>query len=121
MSITLVEIDGSLYVRYPDYDYFKPIMHVLYWPTGLKAYDFRAYDYELPAELADLGGGAYQLPRKTYGGYGPVVRLTNGGQTKAEKIEHIDVPCPKVRKGVQTRWERGHWQKYLKTSGWVAA
>jgi hypothetical protein len=35
------------------------------------------------------------------------------------KVEHFDVPPPKVRKGVEVRWHQGEWQKRLKR-GWVA-
>ena len=28
-------------------------------------------------------------------------------------------PCPKVRNGIETRYQSGAWQKYLKTKGWI--
>lgn len=33
----------------------------------------------------------------------------------------IAIPCPKVRKGIDTRFSHGVWQKYLKSEGWVKA
>lgn len=35
------------------------------------------------------------------------------------KVEHFEVPPPKVRKGTEVRWHEGEWQKRLK-KGWVA-
>ena len=35
--------------------------------------------------------------------------------------EETPIPCPKVRAGVETRFYRGYWQKYLQSKGWVAA
>lgn len=34
---------------------------------------------------------------------------------------HISIGCPKVRKGIETRFHAGVWQKYLKAEGWVKA
>lgn len=31
------------------------------------------------------------------------------------------VACPKVRKGVETRYHFGRWEKFLKADGWIAA
>lgn len=42
------------------------------------------------------------------------------GNTEAVKVEETPVPCPKVRKGIATRWYRGRWEKLLK-SGWTIA
>lgn len=32
-----------------------------------------------------------------------------------------DLPCPKVRKGIETRYRYGKWEKYSKREGWVTA
>jgi len=31
------------------------------------------------------------------------------------------LPCPPIRRGIETRYHMGAWQKYLKASGWVPA
>lgn len=31
------------------------------------------------------------------------------------------IPCPKVRKGIDTRYYCGRWEKYSKREGWIAA
>jgi hypothetical protein len=41
-----------------------------------------------------------------------------GGETQAAIVYSYDVPCPKVRKGIETRWYQGKWQKYTKARGW---
>jgi hypothetical protein len=121
MSTTLVEIDKRLFVRWENADFAEPVLHVNYWPTGVYAPEFKFnYGMELPCALKDLGNGCYQVTLEGYG-QGPVARLTDGGATKSTKYEQIPIPCPKVRKGIQTRYEHGYWRKYLKSEGWVIA
>lgn len=31
------------------------------------------------------------------------------------------IPCPKVRKGIETRYRNGNWEKYSKAKGWIRA
>lgn len=38
----------------------------------------------------------------------------------ADITESAPLPCPKVRKGIETRYRQGRWEKCLRT-GWVAA
>ena len=49
----------------------------------------------------------------------------NGRLASEMSLEPIvePIPCPKVRKGTETRWHKwnGRWEKYLKTQGWVQA
>lgn len=49
------------------------------------------------------------------------LQLCDGGRTRTIHHEREPVPLPKVRKGIETRWSHGEWQKYLKQRGWVAA
>lgn len=39
----------------------------------------------------------------------------------AVAVEVVPLPCPRVRKGIETRYRRGRWEKYLQTRGWVPA
>jgi hypothetical protein len=41
----------------------------------------------------------------------------------SEATEQITTPieCPKVRKGIETRYHLGRWEKYSKREGWVRA
>ena len=51
--------------------------------------------------------------------------MPEGDQTKALTVEEVDIPCPKVRAGMETRWHSwghpGRWEKYTKTKGWIPA
>jgi hypothetical protein len=47
--------------------------------------------------------------------------LPQGGSTPAIVVETTDIPRPKVRAGIETRWSDGQWQKYTKARGWIAA
>ena len=38
---------------------------------------------------------------------------------KSDFFERETIPCPRVREGVETKWERGIWWKWTKTYGWV--
>jgi hypothetical protein len=64
-------------------------------------------------DVQHLSGDVWQAYRQgTY-----LVVVTEHEGTASE----TPVPCPKVRKGIETRWHQGAWQKYLQTKGWVAA
>ncbi len=55
------------------------------------------------------------------GGIRQEICLCELGQTKSICNEQEPVPCPKVRKGIKTRWHLGCWEKLLQTNGWVRA
>ena len=100
-----------------------PVQHTLYWPVTEEAFYDRAI--EVFPEIADggkqelrqLGTASYYFTRGS--GERVDIRILGGGQTKAIAVEHADLPKPKVRNGIETRFYRGGWQKYLKTQGWV--
>ena len=110
---TIADYNGELCIASTDNDYFEPIKRTLYYPIGVKSRD---YPQHIGARVQPLGNGLYTL----YEGYSPLkFRLINGGQTIP--IGHLDepIPCPTTR--VETRYVRGHWEKYLKNDGWVYA
>ena len=100
-----------------------PIQHTLYWPVSEEVLYCRAI--EVFPEIADgkkqelwqLGVAYYYFTRGS--GERVEIRILGGGQAKAIAVEHADVAKPKVRAGIDTRFWRGGWQKYLKTEGWV--
>lgn len=65
----------------------------------------------------DRGNGNFVLS-----GVGSRCYLQIEYSAQAEYIDDYPIPCPKVRKGIQTRWNgyQGQWEKCLKT-GWVRA
>ncbi len=101
---------------FPLYD--KPEMVINHWPIGIA---------DRPIELAShegaevLKGGCsyeYTLRIAPY----EYVRIYLKDQGQAKSIDTIikPIPCPKVRKGIETRYRNGFWEKELK-SGWVTA
>jgi hypothetical protein len=122
---TLVERDGLLYVRsvYPMYD--EPKRQILYYPVS-NGYGAQvrvdAYNREyLGQELSyNKVGCFYELDRGSMNG-AIIIRLMNGGATQATFNELEEIACPKVRKGIETRFRNGRWEKCLKSQGWVSA
>lgn len=113
---------GWLCVKYAD-TLSTPEWNVLYWPIAKgNVVDMRGMFPELDTDAQLLGRGqdGYRFYRGN-GSYSPVLRLKDGGSTQSIKSETIPIPCPKVRKGIETRWYQGGWQKYLKSEGWINA
>lgn len=114
---------GTLCVRETYNEYSAPKTRVLYWPVNREASRKRAIEVfpeiESGKELHGRDGG-YSFYRG-YGNYSPTIRLENGSRTEAIKVETLDIPAPKVRKGIEIRFSNGRWEKYLKSSGWTIA
>lgn len=125
MADTLVERDGLLYVRSDMVHYDAPKVTSNFYPVSdgyggqVRASDFNREHIGKPVKYVS-GHGFYRLERGAMLG-DIIIRLPQGGQTQATFQETEDVTCPKVRRGIETRWRDGRWQKYLKTSGWVSA
>jgi len=98
-------------------------MVLSHYPTGLRWSAVRS-DWSIePGRAVEpdrfYGAGRYLLDCRPYR---PVaVDLIDGGKTLPVKTDRQPIPCPKVRKGTETRYLMGHWQKYTKTKGWVSA
>lgn len=125
MTNTLVERDGYLFVLSENRDRYDPILDRWWYPTGIRA---TSYNREfVGASLEHDRGGVYQMVsdpegnRYDYFRRPHPVALEYLGKTTPTFVEKIDIPPPKVRKGTKLRWNRGHWEKYLKTKGWVWA
>jgi hypothetical protein len=122
---TLAERDGYLYVASVYNFSDKPEQITRYYPVS-NGYGGKvrvdSYNRELVgAKLEyDTAPGCYLLRRPDP--YASLrINLQNGGSTVPDFTETAPVPAPKVRKGLQVRWDCGRWQKYLKTEGWVTA
>jgi hypothetical protein len=114
--ITIDWRDGWLCIRHTDAHYLEPKETTLWWPVEPARQDEVAHLVGLEArDCRDGTFGYREADRWVY------LPLRHGRQTQAIHAETVDVPCPRVRKGTRTRWERGYWEKYLKTQGWVAA
>lgn len=91
----------------------------------------RQYWRIMPADnLIVDSDGCYAYLDTRYGG--AIVQYKMGKETHSAWSQEIpvaskchetiveDYPCPKVRKGIETRYRNGRWEKYLR-SGWAAA
>lgn len=64
--------------------------------------------------------GSYTvLSRNGYTGYDRIsVRCMPNAE--ADIVEEEDFECPKTRKGIDTRYQYGRWEKYSKRDGWIS-
>jgi len=111
MRDTLEEHNGYLYNVMHDNQYDEPIRTHAWYPIGVRARD---YPRDISEQLVSEGHGIMRCPSS-----GKRYRLTNGGQTLPEFTISEPIPCPTTR--VETRYVRGHWEKLLKSQGWVIA
>src|ERR1017187_846501 len=121
MRDTLIDQDGWAVVRSPMVYSDKPEEIVNYYPTGLRTLELtRDHGIPVPADLEYSRMGKYAVitGRPMYG-RARIIALPQLGQTKCTSQEIIPIPCPKVRKGIETRWRNSRWEKYLKSEGWV--
>jgi hypothetical protein len=120
--ISLSDVDGEMCVCHKYSDREKPQYRLNHFPTGIKTRDFIANYYPFDQCEISERGSSYEI-RKIGGSYGCglTLYLTDGNQTKSKKFETMDIPCPKVKSGINTRWNpwKGYWEKELK-KGWCA-
>ena len=99
--------------------------NVYFWATRFGTYDLQRFDggephaaseVEVRAGCSQRYGFSLRFP-----GMGLWCDCPHAGDTKAVKVETFDIPCPKVRAGLPTRFRDGRWQKCLKSQGWVPA
>ena len=106
--------NGFLCVRDSFAQYDEPKRITSWWAFGkVDAVDWQS---ELGQQLTTHGNGVYRV-RLCNGMVERYLRLPEGGRTKAMFTEVTEIACPKVRKGIETRYRNGSWQKLLK-SGW---
>ncbi len=112
--------DGWLCVRYTDTEFFEPIRYSHYWPVRRIPRDEATNIIGKQAVHAGVGAYCAKTDDRPGCGFWVQLPLLNGGQTMPIVTEREPIPCPKVRKGIETRYERGRWEKHLKT-GWTVA
>ena len=116
---SVVYEDGQLAIKYEYSVFSEPKIVTMFWSFG----PCRLSDVEhlIGKDVRNIRDGAYEI---RYSGTGlaslyQTLRLPEGGSTKAFKVFETDYPCPPVRKGIETRYYNGVWQKYLKRDGWL--
>ncbi len=115
--LSLAVEQGRLCVVSETTDYFQPELHRLYWPTN-NGGDWTA-EALATAQVHRAAVGVYSC--KVEGcGYRFDLVLTNGGRTLPIKADKEPLPAPKVRKGTETRYRNGQWEKYT-AKGWKVA
>lgn len=126
-SLEYLEEKRALCVKCVDVEWRDPKRVTWWWPIVPDISRTHAEVYALGHKLSPYTGNSDGRYCYSYdsslppGAHRTVFQLINGGRTQAIKIEEETIPPPKVRKGVELRWKDGHWQKYLKRSGWVRA
>lgn len=122
----LAERDGWLYIKNIFTSYAEPKQITLWWATGVRMSDY-TYAFRCPHTPPLLPTEHLGQRMKTLGnGYfsdecGMTYRLKEGGATKADLIETIDLDQP-VQRGrkLPIRWYQGEWQKET-ADGWKTA
>lgn len=107
-----IDIDGKdILIRYADCLRSEPTEVVMWWkPTDIRRNPYRP-GFPQQGDEVDGAGDWWT---------GPGYSLRLAGNTVAVRSERHPVPCPKVRKGTETRWRDGAWEK-LMAKGWVRA
>ena len=116
--------DGWMCLRTDSTDFNEPKRVRQWWRIEREQPGERAV-IDLAGSYASMYAGrvAFKMgtgPGAAWASDRPVPRDENGKVT-ALATEVTDYPCPPVRKGIETRYRNGGWQKYLKSKGWVAA
>lgn len=114
---TLRIIGGKHYI---EYSYFAdtPELVSIYYPIGEWSQGYPTDGDEAHGCASGVFSVYSKERRTTY-----YAILANGGATTPTPslTRREPVPCPKVRKGIETRWNpRGWWEKRL-AKGWTAA
>ena len=94
----------------------KPEVIIHHWPIGTISPPFALHLHE--NQEVEKSGQQYALRVAPY--QWSYISLADAGRTKSIDTYVKPYPCPKVRKGIETRYHYGQWQKLLK-SGWVSA
>ena len=114
--------NGRILIREVTAKHDRPENMVHFWPTRFTHWDLdnpcgEAYDVaDIEVQKCSSNGYSLKFPSC---GFWSDTPLAN--DAKAVRVETEPRPCPKVRKGIETRYRYGTWQKCLKTRGWVTA
>ena len=117
----LAERNGALFVVYESPLENTPKLHRFWWKVHQVAGNaWNAYRPEVGDTLRkSQGQNEWNASREGVASSTGSIWFPAG--LPATHIEEIDVPCPKVCKGIETRWYQGAWQKYSKSKGWIPA
>lgn len=122
MKGTIEYRDGWMCVKTVDTNFNEPVQVTQYWPIcRASAYDIQLCDLTgCEAEFDHNGNVYYKMGHSTSAIWSRNQCLYDGSKTVCIATDSAPLPCPKVRKGVETRYRNGRWEKCLRT-GWTAA
>ena len=118
-------IDGI--VRQIGKDWFVEHRYALYTEPVLVGVRWHVKDIKrqgntaFAPELADGLKVGYDDIGKTFSAYKDGGYLVLYTEHEGTEIPDEPITCPKVKKGIETRYQSGTWQKYSKREGWVTA
>lgn len=120
IPVTIRHLNRRCYAVWSDYLSSAPILRQLWWLLDVQPGQL------LTGAHASLDYGKVTAPTNTPFRERVSVGILDGkterradGQAEAAFVKEIPIPPPKVRAGVEVRWNEGRWQKYLKAKGWV--
>ena len=118
MNPKIVQCQGKWCIKNYYNLYNEPKISICHWPIGKISQRVDLSFYEGHEVTSRGHSGIYTLRIAPY----QYVDLYLIDMSKTQSIETTieDIPCPKVRKGIETRFENGRWEKLLK-SGWKPA
>jgi hypothetical protein len=120
-KMKLTNVNGELCICMVSDPWDKPEYRATHFPTGVNVRDFIKTFGDPESYEVHHDGSTYCICPKG----GPLksrytqLNLKDGGKTRPVKSEKFQIPQPKVRVGIQVRWNenRHRWEKLLKT-GW---
>jgi hypothetical protein len=117
-TVTLERVKGVLYIVEEVYNYTIPEKQTLRWIARGDGHKVPDDQLGIPLILTAYGSSYRVNGIKSPHGSLDVYIF---GSDKAETNTSTEVPPPKVRAGIETRWRNGAWEKYLRSKGWELA
>ena len=115
----LIDHDGYVHVAYIGYDQTIPRKNITAFRTDIKTSDLEMNYAPLKDIRVEREHSYYRITRDG-ARYDQSFALYTSGDGNI--MLYMDIPKPKVRAGINTRWngDKGQWEKELKT-GWRMA
>ncbi len=115
----LIDHNGYVHVAFITYDQKIPRKNITAFRTDIKTRDLES-NYALLKDIRVEHEHTYYRITRNGARYDQSLALYLSGEKNI--MIYQDVPCPKVRTGINTRWngDNGCWEKELK-KGWYIA
>ena len=115
----LINHNGFVHVAYVGYDQKIPRKNITAFRTDVKTRDLEM-NYAPLKDISVQREHSYYRITRNGARYDQSLILYTAGDHNT--MIYVDIPCPKVRTGIKTRWngDKGQWEKELKT-GWRTA